>query len=109
MGLFPETVITFFSSEHHGHPVITGVIHNFLEATLFTFSIKIFSPVASVNGRRTPAACDKKHIWSDWRKRRCVFPSAGFLFVSDRTVFPIATIKKRNYHYFFNVKNVVVP
>jgi hypothetical protein len=29
IGLFPETVISFFSSEHHNHPVITGVIHNF--------------------------------------------------------------------------------
>jgi hypothetical protein len=24
-----------------------------------------------------PAACDKKEIWFDWRKKRCSFSSAG--------------------------------
>ena len=45
----------------------------FLGATLFTVSIKIFSPVAPLEGRREPAACDKKEYGLMGEKRDAAF------------------------------------
>jgi hypothetical protein len=44
MGLFPETVISFFSSKHHGHPVIAGVMNNFFRGyAIYIFHKDFFS------------------------------------------------------------------
>jgi hypothetical protein len=45
----------------------------FLGATLFTVSIKIFSPVASLQGRRKPAARDKNEYRLIGEKRDAAF------------------------------------
>ena len=67
----------------------------FLGATLFTFSISIISPVASLKGRRKPAARDKKEIWFDWKKKRCSFSSAGLPLCSRPRSILSRNYKKR--------------
>jgi hypothetical protein len=75
--LFSKTIISVVSDEHHRHPVIAGVTRNLFRATAI-YKIHIFYlPVAPLKSRQMPAACDKKHIWFDWRKKGCDFSSAG--------------------------------
>src|SRR5512136_2860278 len=66
---FSKTIISVMGDKHHGHPVIAGVTRNLFRATA-TYNIhNFFSPVAPLKGRYIPAACDKKHIWFNWRKK----------------------------------------
>jgi hypothetical protein len=59
--------------EHHGHPVIASVTRNLFRATANYIFHNEFFPVAPLEGRRTPAACDKKQISFVWRKRDATF------------------------------------
>lgn len=60
--LFSETVISVASDKHYGHRVIASVTRNLFRAIGYYIYHKFFSPSAPVEGRRTPAACDKKEI-----------------------------------------------
>ena len=76
--LFSKTVISVVGDKHHGHPVIAGVTRNLFRATAnYNVIHKFFAPVASVKGRRMPAARDKKEYSLMGEKRRCDFSSAG--------------------------------
>jgi len=77
MGLFPETVISFFSCEHHSHPVIAGVMHNFFRGyAIYSFHKDFYSCRVFI-GQAKACRTRQKIVWFDWRKKRCSFPSAG--------------------------------
>jgi hypothetical protein len=58
--LLSKTLVSVVGDEHHGHPVVTGVTRNLFRATAHYIYHTIFSPVASMKGRRMPTARDKK-------------------------------------------------
>ncbi len=68
----------------------------FLGATLFTVSIMIISPVAPLEGRRMPAACDKKEYGLMGEKRDAAFHLRVFRYASDHAVFSAAVNIKSN-------------
>ena len=66
--LFSKAVISVVGDEHHGHPVVASVTRNLFRATTNYIYHTVFFPVAPLEGRRMPAACDKKEIYFSWRK-----------------------------------------
>jgi len=101
MGLFPETVISFFSSEHHGHPVITGVIHNFFRAyAIYSFHKDFFScRVLEGAGESLPHAT-KKEYGLMGEKRDAAFHLRVLRYAPDRAVFSAAVNKKKKKKIF---------
>ena len=93
--LFSKAVISVVGDEHHGHPVVASVTRNLFRATTNYIYHAVFFPVAPLEGRRMPAACDKKEIYFSWRKKDATFHLRVFHFVSDHAVFPVATIRKK--------------
>jgi hypothetical protein len=96
--LFSKTVISVVGDEHHGHPVIASVTRNLFRATAnYNIIHKFFSPVAPLEGRRMPAACDKNryHLFGEKGMR---------LFICGSSLrFRPRSIPSRNYKKFFMI------
>ena len=66
---------------------------SFLWLPLITSFIQFFSPVAPLEGRRTPAARDKKEYGLTGEKGMRLFICGSYAFASDRAVFSAAVNK----------------
>jgi hypothetical protein len=76
--LFSKAVISVVGDEHHGHPVVASVTRNLFRATTNYIYHTVFFPVAPLEGRRMPAACDKNRYHLSGEKRMRLFICGSF-------------------------------
>jgi hypothetical protein len=93
INLFSKTIVSVVSDEHHGHPVIAGVIRNLFRATAnYIFHNNFFS-CRTFRGQANACRVRQKRYYLAGEKRDATFHLRVFHFVSDHAVFPVATIK----------------
>jgi hypothetical protein len=95
--LFSETVVSVVGDEHHGHPVVAGVTRNLFRATANYIFHNEFSPVALLEGRRMPAACDKNRYHLFGEKRMRLFICGSSLRFRPRSI-PSRNYKKEKFN-----------